>query len=504
MTPKPDIVIQYEQRKASGESLYFDPVELEDIFHYYTEEGRMEEQEEVLRLARKLHPDDFVTITLEAEYSLNIDDPDGCLLFLEPIFDENNIMHCILKSGALAQKGDLQGAIEYGEMALEGDDPLIAYDIGLGFMNANQPTVALRYYTRCLEAYPEDLRTLLGILYCLNQVGTPEEIIRYADRALDLDSFCLEAWIAKGNALGQQDKWKEAEECCDYAMAIQPENGDCALMKVNCCIQQNRHDEALHFAEEAAKRVYNEAKANVLLLAAHLYIEKERMEEAKNAVWGAIEACPSDSEIFNRAIYAFVDCHDPVSALVLLRDRFQREGDKMDPQLLILMGDLYTQQNNYEAALETYLVLVKVMPSPTVWTMTGSTYLALSKYRKAYTYFQKAAAEDPIWQTYVLLAVCAHEMGWDTAAANNYILAYNLNSQGAYDLLKAISPMLTESFEKKQIFLEAEQWRHKQLVKQLLAAEARQKEDEQPEQPEPPEPQIQMEEIITKDNKKTK
>ena len=71
-------------------------------------------------------------------------------------------------------------------------------------------------------------------------------------------------------------------------------------------------------------------------------------------------------------------------------------------------------------------------------------------------------------------------------------------------MLKAISPMLTESFEKKQIFLEAEQWRHKQLVKQLLAAEARQKETEQPEQPEQPEPQIQMEEIITKDNKKTK
>ena len=58
--------------------------------------------------------------------------------------------------------------------------------------------------------------------------------------------------------------------------------------------------------------------------------------------------------------------------------------------------------------------------------------------------------------------------------------------------------MLIESFEKKHIFEEAEQWRHKQLVRELLVAEARQKEHEQLEQ------QIEMEEIETKDNKKTK
>ena len=178
MTEKPDIVKQYERQKAAGESLYFDPVELEDIFHYYSEEGWLDKEEEVLQLARTLHPNDFVTETLAAEYALNMDDPNECLKHLKPIFDEENIMHCILMSGALAQRGELTRAIDYGEMALEGDDPLIAYDIGLGFMNANQPTLALRYYDRCLKAYPDDLRTLQGTLYCLNQVGTSEEMIR--------------------------------------------------------------------------------------------------------------------------------------------------------------------------------------------------------------------------------------------------------------------------------------------------------------------------------------
>ena len=498
MNDKPEIVKQYERRKDAGESLYFDPVELEDIFHYYAEEGRSDKEEEVLRLARELHPDDFVTGTLEAEFALNMDDADACLRYLEPIFDEDNIMHCILMSGALAQKGDLPRAIDYGEMALEGDDPLIAYDVGLGFMNAGQPTVALRYYSRCLEAYPDDLRTLQGILYCLGQVGTPEEVIRYADRALEIDSFCVEAWLAKGNALGEQGKWKEAEECCDYAMAIQPENGDCILMKVNCCVQQNRHDEALHFAEEAASRVYNEAKANVLLLAAHLYGEKNQMEEARKAVWGAVEACPLDRDILNRAIYAFVDSGAPAPAIALLQDRMRREGEKTEPHFLMLLGEQLTQQGDYEAALEPYELLVKIAPSPTSWTMLAGTYMSLNKYRKAYKYLQLACAEDPMWQTYVLTAVCAHEMGWETAAGNNYILAYNLNAKGAFELLQALSPMLIDSFREKKIFEQAEQWRQQNLVKELLKAEARQKEYEQSE------PEIEMEEINTKDNKKTK
>lgn len=481
MTEKPDIVKQYERQKAAGESLYFDPVELEDIFHYYSEDGWLDKEEEVLQLARTLHPDDFVTLTLEAEYALNIDDADACLKYLEPIFDEENIMHCILKSGALAQKGDLTGAIDYGEMALDGEDPLIAYDVGLGFMNANQPTIALRYYDRCLKTFPDDLRTLQGIIYCLNQVGTPEEVIRYADRALEVDSFCMDAWLAKGNALGDQGKWKEAEECCDYAMAIQPENGDCILMKVNCCVQQNRHDEALHFAEEASKRVYGESKANVLMLAAHMYAEKNRLQEAIDATWQAVEECPLDKELMTRAAVAFADYGAPSAAIVLLEDRYRKEGEAMDPYLLSMLGEQYTRLSQYEMALRPYETLAKVSPSAASWTLLAGAYMSLCKFRKAYNLLQKANQEDTMWQTYVLTSVCAHEMGWDTAAANNYILAYQFDAEGARNLLNALSPMLEESFEKKGIFREAEEWRHKKLVKDLLAAEARMREQEKQE-----------------------
>jgi len=94
---------------------------------------------------------------------------------------------------------------------------------------------------------------------------------------------------------------------------------------------------------------------------------------------------------------------------------------------------------------------------------------------------QQANADDMMWQTYVLTAVCAHEMGWMTAAENNYILAHELDAEGARNLLKALSPLLVDSFEKKGVFRAAEEWRHKKLVKNLLEAEAHIKAREQQE-----------------------
>ncbi len=470
MTEKPDIVKQYEQRKQAGESPYFDPVEFEDIFHYYCEEGMEDEAEKVLHDAEALHPGDFIVTTLKAEYLLNMDDAQGCLDCLEPIFDSTNVMHCILRSGAMAKLDRLPEAITYGELAMEGDDPLIAYDIGLGFMNADQPTLALRYYDRCLSAYPEDIRTLQAIILCLNQVGSPEEVIQYADRALEVDSYCADAWLAKGNALGEQDKWKEAEECCDYALAIVPNSGDCLTLKTTCCIQQNRMDDALVFAEEASKNVYGGQKANVLLLLAHLYAEKGRKKEAVESIWQAVEAEPTDKDLMFRAAVAFSDNDEPHAAITLLRYRFTREGERTAPEVLSLLGEQYSRIGWYNEAVAPYEMLTKQQPGPASWTLLAGTYMSLYKFRKAYQLLLKAKEGDLIWQTYVLLAVCAHEMGWETAAESHYITAYQLSASGARDLLQALSPLLVESFEQKGIFRKAEQWRQRQIAKEIQKA----------------------------------
>jgi len=468
MAEKPDIVKQYERQKEAGEPMYFDPIELDDIFHFYAEENQLEHLPDIIRLAEQLYPEDPITGTLQAEYALNMGDASDCLQKLEPIFNEDNPFHCILRSGALAKLGHLTEAIEYAEKAIREEDPLIAYDLGLGFMNADQAEVALRYYSRCLDAYPDDLRTILGILYCLNQVGSSEEIIQYADRALEVDSFCQEAWIAKGGAYAEQEKWTEAEECYDYSLAIRPDDPDTIMMKANCCVQLGRPAEAVQLALEAADKSDDEQRANIYLLVSRQKDNEGQSQEAIDYVWKAVETAPGNQDLVERAAMCFADFGDTEAAIALLDDLY-RKG-KADSYLLTVLGEQYSKQSRYEEALPIYESLVRMERSSATYTLLAGTYMSLNKFHKAYSLLLKANELDMMWQTYVLLALCAHELEWKTAMVDNYTVAHCLNADEAKKLLEALSPNAAESFERGRIYEMAEQWRSQHLETTVFTA----------------------------------
>lgn len=467
MKNKPDIVVQYERQKAAGESLYFDPVELDEIFHYYAEENDWDGMDAVMKLTKELHPTDFVTVTLEAEYALNSDQPAKCLELLEPIFSDDNPLHHILRSGALAKLNRVTEAISYAERAMEFDDPYIAYDLGLGFMNADQFSVALRYYSRCLDRRPDDVRSIIGILYCLGHTGSAEEVLRYADRALEIDSFCIEAWIAKGGVLMEEEKWAEAEECYDYALAIHPDHPDCLVMKSRCCMRLNRPIEAMQMAQEAAEHADNEQQANIYLYIAEMKSASQQQKEAVDYVWKAVMANPDDVDLMERAAVCFADYSEPDACVTILEGLLQQEGDNVSPYMVSLLCEQYTHMGRALDAIALYERLIDKYPSASVYTMMAGAYISISKFRKAYKMLQKANEDEIIWQTYILMTVCAHELGWKTAMVDNYIMAHCLSATDAKGMLKTVSPQLAEQFEKDHVFEEAEKWRLRHLEAEI-------------------------------------
>ena len=467
MREKTEIVKQYEQRKAAGESLYFDPVEIDELYHYYEDQCNEEEIEAVLRLARELHPNDVVTLTIEAEHHLNLDEAEECLRILNPVFDPDNLLHNILRSAASARVGKLTDALVCAERAMEYEDPNVAYDLGYGFMRADEPMVALRYFGRCLDAYPDDIRTLIGMLYCLHQVGTPEEILQYADRAIEIDSYCFEAWTAKGSVYQDRGQWKEAEECFDYALAIDPENPECMIMKAQCCLETNRGDEAVQLALEAAQHADAVQQANVYFFVARAMHDRGKKKEASDYVWKALLANPGNLVVMEHAAVDFSEYDDPESAITLLKEIYRQQGDEMGTPLLAELAEQYVKLDMSEEALKLYDVLLKRNPSPSIYTMMAGTYMALSKFRKAYKLLEKANELEEVWQAHLLMAVCAHELGWNSAMKDHYAIAYFISADDAQNMLKAISPRLGLAFEDLKVFEYAVEWREKYMKTSL-------------------------------------
>lgn len=456
MEKNEELISRYE----ADPTAYFDPVELDDIFHTYAEESNFARLQEVLQRAKELHPEDLSTIAMEAEYALNLGDARECLTLLDTHFDDDNPFFCILKAGALAKLGQTKEAVALAEKAVErGDDPMIPYDIGVGFMNAEEPTIALRYFMRSHEYLPDDLRTLLGILYCLNQVGEKQDILHFANLALEIDSFCLEAWMAKGGALMDTERYDEAIECYDYAIAIQQDWADPYMMKANCLVQTNKHDEALACGREALAYAEGEQKAHIHLMLMGLYQIKEDAANATEHAIAALECAPTLPEVLQNAIHTLVelDCND--YAIPFLEQQY-REGSR-DINLLTILAEAYGKTGQFRRSIDIYKELYELTKKPSICALIGAGELSAGNFNQAYQQFQKAMEGEPLVHTAVFMTVCAHEMGWDTAAEDNFIIAYCMNKEKAIELVQIISEDLFHWLKSHRVLARAEKERQK-------------------------------------------
>ena len=76
----PDIVNKYEAMLKAGESVYLDPIEIDQIFRYYADNNQVSKLEDILRLGLNLHPDDPTIMQLDAEYTLMTNDAESALM----------------------------------------------------------------------------------------------------------------------------------------------------------------------------------------------------------------------------------------------------------------------------------------------------------------------------------------------------------------------------------------------------------------------------------------
>lgn len=463
MEKNEELISRYE----ADPTAYFDPVELDEIFHTYAEESNFARLQEVLQRAKELHPEDLGTIAMEAEYALNLGDARECLALLDANFDEENPFFCILKAGALAKLGQTKEAIAMAEKAEQGDDPMIPYDLGIGFMNAEEPTIALRYFYRAHENAPSDLRTLLGILYCLNQVGDKESILHYANLTLEIDSFSLEAWMAKGGALTELERYQEAIECYDYAIAIQQDFADPYVLKANCLAQIDQMDEALNVSSEALAYAEGEQKAHIHLMQMSIYqLQNDKPKAIEHAI-SALEHGATQPDILQRAILALVelDCTD--YAIPFMEQQYQ-EGSR-DITLLSLLAESYGKNGQFSRSIALYEELYKLTKKSSICALIAASEMSAGEYNKAYLHFKKAMEGEPMIHTAVFMSVCAHELNWHTAMEDNFIIAYCMDKNKAIDLIQVISDDVYQTLKKNKVIEHAEKAREKyrnQFLKQ--------------------------------------
>lgn len=481
---KPEIVERYEAMLRNGEAVYLDPVEIDDVYHYYAEVGDLEKVEDLLHLGQRLHPEDPMILQMDAEYTLNMGDTAEALVKLDRIFQEENPFHCILKSAALAKLGKKAEALALAEMALIDEDPkeFVSYDLGLGFMNAEDFTTAIHYYRRSLQRHPDDVKTMSGLLFCYIQTGEHARVAELAEAILQLDPFNFDAWMAKGNCLGEKELYAEAIDAYDYASAIAPDEPDALVMKARCLDATDQHEEAIQTLHEATEKAEGDQKSAIYIVLAGLLHEQKRDDEARDACWQSVEVMPRDPVAIIRAGFTFQDIGSTQEACTLLE-----MGNELQPGDLSVMSplaELYGAQERYTEAAALYEKICEIAPSAGAYALWGGTMMSLNKFQKAYNLLKKANTYDELWQTYVLMSVCDAEMKHYKKMEEDFRYAYALCPDAAPQLLKGLHPDIAKQMEDNGFLrqLEAERAMYISLKEQQLREKSEGKTEENAEE----------------------
>lgn len=458
---KPDTVQHYEDLLSAGGSIYFDPVELDEIYHYYVETNEMSKVEEVLHLAQQLHPDDFIVQQMDAEYTLNCGNPEEALSKLDAIFSEDHPFQCILRSAALAKLGRNAEALDMAEKALynENPDDYVSYDLGLGFMNAEQYVTAMHYYQRSLQSHPEDTKSLSGMLYCKLQIHDTDGLEELVDKILQLDPFNFEAWMAKGTLLGEKEQYEGAIDAFEYAYAIAPEEADPMVMKARCLDGLGKRVEAIETLREAAEKAFDEQRSSIHIILAGLLSEEGHKEEAVEACWKSLEGVADDGEALLRAGSTFQDIGALPEAAVLLRAALEKMPD--DVNLLMVLTDVLGNISQFEEASRLYARLSELAPSASVYAMWGGTLMSLSKFGEALKRFKQANELDELWQTYVLMAACDVELRHYKKMEEHFRMAYALGPDRSIELMESLCPNTVQQMRDNGFINMLEQEREK-------------------------------------------
>jgi len=112
-------------------------------------------------------------------------------------------------------------------------------------VSAVDPQQKIKYYSNCIELYPENAAAWNNKGVTIKKLGRYEEAITCYDKALAITPKGTGAWTNKGIALDNLGRYEEAIKCFDIALGIDPKNAAAWKNKARVIDNLRRYEEVI-------------------------------------------------------------------------------------------------------------------------------------------------------------------------------------------------------------------------------------------------------------------
>lgn len=421
---------KYEGMVESHTPAYFDADELTDIAEYYASNGRHKDAEKVINFALKLHPNDTDALIFQAR-SLALEGKlDEAYKVADLIEDRTDREFKFLQADLLMEEGRMEEADEiFKQLVIDEENDLdTLLDIILDYIDVNQKVYAenwLIYMAKWfdltkLPQKSQRYRDVLCDFYAM--FNKPDMIIPYLRMTLDQHPYSVQHWNELGKCYLQLDKFDEAHEAFDFALAIDDKDEVALALKAFTYKHSVNLEDAIRMYKKLVEVTGN--KIQPLMTLATTYFEAQDYESALKYMLDLYDRKSElseyeQAELNTNLALCYAGMGTPKDGYEYIRTAKDQNGK--DPEICVnigrfyLMNDDLTDDEREEIALSEFNDALKCTPDDERYDTLrsiASTCFDTHNFKLAAKYFEQIISEFPLKAkiNYLFLVYCYFQL----------------------------------------------------------------------------------------------
>lgn len=308
-------------------------------------------------------------------------------------------------SAGEVQKTSLDEAIEQFQdiLALQPNDSYSALWLARLYRFENRHGEAEKMLRKLLQREPDNGQALEQLSQLLTDEGRTQEAIDLLSQAA-ADSPSPDVYDLLGAAYTQGKDWPKAEQAYEQAVQQDPDEPSHRRGLAEALIEQDKYSQALEQYKKLAALEPGTAENYVRM--AELYRRLGQFDQAKTAILRAKELQPGNLQVLYNEALLYEDQGQYDEAAKILTDaiagmKVQSGTNPGSSNAMAILyeqlGHIYTQQQNYPEAIETFQQMAKLGPDEQkhAQLLLIDTYRQDKQIDRAIAEAKKALAQSP-------------------------------------------------------------------------------------------------------------
>ena len=408
-----EILNEYEQAAESGQTIFLDADDLADIADYYHLNGRTAEAEQAIQRAMEVNPQALPVLNYKIHEALSNNDPAAARGFLDQI--------------------------------VERDAPDYIYNLAEILITEGQVEEAEKLLRNALKDVPSDEYQdyVLDVADIYSDYGINEKAMLWINELLDTNPFQKRYWNALANAQYMNEDYNASITSSEYAIAIDPNDGEAIMAKANGLYRLENFEEALKYYERYSLLEPDDELG--FLYQGTCLINLGRHEEAAKQLHQALLVANGNTqflvEIYQELALAYSEMQLPETAIHYIDKTEELDCDHVD--MKIVRGHILLANNQLPQAERLFKQALEDSDNSPKTMMRIIISLYDNKYLEAaYQLFKMLfQTVDKDWKEgYAYAALCC----WDSKRYKEFMdylkLACEKNPQEAKLVLAGLFP----------------------------------------------------------------